>query len=108
MISFSAHRANFREFPEVCRLGRKLRVSRVWADRVVPLGSGAELREQVLTPEETCEFFHIMREARREAAAPSMSARWASPDAQVRSVRISRYLLNNLPPAMRIPAPGDV
>jgi radical SAM protein with 4Fe4S-binding SPASM domain len=70
IISFSAHRGNFREFPEVCRLGRTLQVSRVWADRVVPLGSGAELREQVLTPEETCEFFHIMREARREAAAP--------------------------------------
>ena len=33
-----AHRANFREFPEVCRLGRKLRVSRVWADRVDTLG----------------------------------------------------------------------
>ena len=40
MISFSAHRANFREFPEVCRLGHKLRVSRVWADRVIPWGSG--------------------------------------------------------------------
>lgn len=69
MISFSAHRGNFREFPEVCRLGRKLRVSRVWADRVVPWGSGEELRQQVLTPEETCEFFNLMHEARCEAAA---------------------------------------
>ena len=34
LISFTAHRANFRGFTEVARLGRRLRVSRVWADRV--------------------------------------------------------------------------
>ena len=67
LISFSAHRSNFREFPEVARLGRKLGVSRVWSDRVIPWGSGAELRDQVLTPDETREFFQIMHSARTEA-----------------------------------------
>lgn len=66
LISFSAHRANFREFPDVARLGRRLRVSRVWADRVIPSGTGSALREQVLTPDETREFFEIMHAARRE------------------------------------------
>ncbi len=65
LISFSAHRANFREFSEVARLGSDLRVSRVWADRVIPCGTGAEL--QVLTPEETREFFQLMHSARAEA-----------------------------------------
>jgi radical SAM protein with 4Fe4S-binding SPASM domain len=64
MISFTAHRGNFREFPEVARLGRKLRVARVWADRLIPWGSGSALREQVLTPDETREFVEIMRRAR--------------------------------------------
>ena len=68
LISFSAHRGNFREFPEVARLGRKLGVSRVWSDRVIPWGSGAELRDQILTPDETREFFQIMDSARTEAA----------------------------------------
>ncbi len=71
LISFSAHRANFREFPEVARLGRELRVSRVWADRVIPWGSGSDLSEQVLSPKETREFFEIMHSARRE-----VSRRW--------------------------------
>jgi radical SAM protein with 4Fe4S-binding SPASM domain len=65
MISFSAHRANFREFPAVAQLGHELRVSRVWADRVIPWGSGSELREQMLSPAETREFFEIMRAARQ-------------------------------------------
>ncbi len=65
-ISFSAHRGNFREFPDVCRIGRELRVSRVWADRIIPWGSGAALRQQVLTPEETREFFEIMKRVRCE------------------------------------------
>lgn len=66
-ISFTAHRANFREFTEVARLGRKLRVSRVWADRLIPSGTGLGLQEQMFTPDETREFFEIMLKARNEA-----------------------------------------
>jgi len=66
MVSFSAHRGNFREFPEVARLGRRLGVSRVWSDRVIPWGAGAELGDQVLTPGETRQFFQIMQAERKE------------------------------------------
>lgn len=66
-ISFTAHRGNFRDFDEVARLGRRLQVSRVWADRLIPRGSGSSLEEQVLTPAETREFFEIMHEARTDA-----------------------------------------
>lgn len=65
-VSFTAHRGNFREFPEVCRIARELRVRRVWADRIIPCGSGAALSGQVLTPGETRELFHLMKAARRE------------------------------------------
>jgi radical SAM protein with 4Fe4S-binding SPASM domain len=67
LISFTAHRGNYRQFPDVARLGRRLRVSRVWADRLIPWGSGTDLREQVLTPDETREFLKLMRRARRGA-----------------------------------------
>ncbi len=63
MISFSAYRGNYREFPAVAELGRRLGVSRVWADRVIPWGSGNNLHDQVLSPAETREFIRIMREA---------------------------------------------
>ena len=67
-ISFTAHQGNFREFAHVARLGRDLRVDRVWADRLIPQGSGSALSETVLTPEETHEFFDIMYKARTEAS----------------------------------------
>lgn len=68
LISFTAHRLNFREFPEVARLGRRLGVDRVWSDRLIPLGTGSVICDQVLSPEETFEFARIMRRAREEGA----------------------------------------
>lgn len=64
-ISFTAHRGNFRDFGAVARLGRRLGVARVWADRLIPLGAGSDL--DPLTPDETRELVASMREARREA-----------------------------------------
>lgn len=68
LISFTAHSANFREFPVVARLGRKLGVKRVWADRFIPLGSGSSMRDMVLTPDETREFFQLLAIEKRAAA----------------------------------------
>lgn len=65
-LSFTAHRLNFREFPAVARLGRRIGVTRVWADRLIPSGRGAAL--ETLSPEETREFVALLRKAREEAA----------------------------------------
>jgi len=64
-ISFTAHRDNYREFPSVARLGNKLGVTRIWADRMVPCGSGSALAENVLTADETRDFIGLMDYARR-------------------------------------------
>jgi radical SAM protein with 4Fe4S-binding SPASM domain len=71
MISFTAHRSNYLEFPRVAELGRKLGVQRVWADRLIPCGSGSELSEQLLTPQETQRFFESMLVERKR-----MARRW--------------------------------
>ncbi len=65
-ISFTAHRANYREFPEVARLGRRLMVSRVWSDRLIPSGNSSGLADSVLSPAEVKEFFGIMKGARNK------------------------------------------
>lgn len=67
LISFTAHRGNFHELPAVVELGQRLGVNRVWADRLVPLGHGEQLKAQVLTPTETQTFFHLMNELRLKA-----------------------------------------
>lgn len=70
LLSFTAHAGNYREFGEVARLGRKLRVSRVWADRMIPEGGAERLSHAVLSPEQTREFLHIMDTARRQVRWP--------------------------------------
>jgi len=62
VISFTVHQDNYREFDKVARLGYELKVNRVWADRIIPFGSGSNM--QSLTPQQTREFFGIMKNAR--------------------------------------------
>ncbi|HOX04880.1 MAG TPA: radical SAM protein [Planctomycetota bacterium] len=65
VIAFTAHRGNWREFPDVAGLGRRLGVRRVWADRLVPCGRGADLSGATLGPEEAEGFFRLMLRERR-------------------------------------------
>ncbi len=69
IISFTAHRSNYQEFYDVARLGRRLKVSRVWADRFIPIGRGSAWKDQVLSPEETREFVRIMYRAQCEGSS---------------------------------------
>lgn len=64
LISFTAHRKNYQQFPAVAKLGKQLKVNRVWADRLIPQGSGAN--EYVLTPEETKTFFQLMQHTQKQ------------------------------------------
>lgn len=62
LLAFTAHGDNFREFPEVARLGRRLKVARVWADRLIPQGQGEALRG--LSVDETREFIELLRQTK--------------------------------------------
>lgn len=64
LIAFTAHRSNYRDFPEVARLGCRLGVKRVWADRMIPPSVGSKL--DVLSPEETHEFIEQIAKMRAE------------------------------------------
>ena len=68
VMAFTAHGANFREFPLVARLACELGAARTWADRLIPYGRSSGLSHAMLTPEETREFFELMYSARQEAA----------------------------------------
>lgn len=64
LISFTAQKSNYREFPEVARIGARLKVHRVWADRYIPFGRGKDLLSRVLNPDETRELIMMMDKAR--------------------------------------------
>ncbi|MDR2208457.1 MAG: radical SAM protein [Azoarcus sp.] len=61
VVSFTAQRSNWREFSDIAALGAELGVWRVWADRLIPFGQAE--RDEVMTPEETKEFFALMAAA---------------------------------------------
>jgi radical SAM protein with 4Fe4S-binding SPASM domain len=64
LISFTAHKANYREFSKVAKIGSELGVNRIWADRLIPEGRGLALKDLVMSPEETVLFFKLMEKAR--------------------------------------------
>lgn len=63
LISFTAHQQNYQEFQQVVEIGRQLKVNRVWSDRLIPQGTGAEL--QTLNSEQTLQFFEMMSETKQ-------------------------------------------
>ncbi len=65
-ISFTAHKDNFREFHSVARKGRRLGVQRVWADRLIPHGCGAMIRDRIMTSDENRDFLLLMNKERRK------------------------------------------
>lgn len=86
-ISFTAHRDNYREFGEVAEAGVRLGVSRVWADRLIPMGCGNALAEKTLSPEETKEFFMILRKAKIKAE------RWWSGRTEIAMGRALQFIV---------------
>lgn len=66
-VSFTAHRGNVADFPAVAALARSLKVTRLWADRLIPLGRGASSADGLLSPDETLAFFKAMHAERMRA-----------------------------------------
>lgn len=63
-VSFTASRMNYREFGKLADHCRKMKVSKFWADRMLPIGAGANLATSCLGPSETYEFVNEMAKAR--------------------------------------------
>ena len=66
-ISFTANRENFRQLPLVAAHCRKNRITKLWTDRLVPIGSGEQLRSLAIGPEELPEYLAVLRKAQGTA-----------------------------------------
>lgn len=87
LVSFTAHRDNYREFPQVVKTAKALGVSRVWADRYIPLGpdtSASGLR--TLSPDETRDFMLLL------AAGWSKGFPWPARRTEVACHRALQFL----------------
>ncbi len=88
LVSFTAHRENYKEFGEVVAISEKLGVDKVWSDRFLPNGAGMDhMAGEALTPEETQEYFQSMAEIRT-----STRRRWFGKQTQVVMDRALQFL----------------
>lgn len=65
MVSFTAHRGNLGELGRVAGRMRAQGVDKFWTDRMILLGSGAEMSSELLSPHETHEYVRRLGRARQ-------------------------------------------
>lgn len=61
MVSFTAHKGNYQSFSIVARYARKAGTSKLWTDRLVPIGNGKDMEYNCLSSKEMMEFFEIVK-----------------------------------------------
>jgi len=66
LVSFTAHKENYKSFPAVAALCKKTGVFKLWTDRMVPFGGAEKMHESLLNPKETLEFFKIVKNCREQ------------------------------------------
>lgn len=84
-ISFTANRENYHDLPLVARECRKRRITRLWSDRLVPIGHGAELLS--IGKAQTMDYLRTLRKARG-----SWLTRKLHPHTEVRMNRALQFL----------------
>lgn len=62
-ISFTANRQNYPSLVQVAKACRKRGITKLWTDRLVPIGNGAELRELEITKEILPDYLKTLRKA---------------------------------------------
>lgn len=63
-ISFTANKDNFKYLQDVAAECRKRKVTKLWTDRLVPIGTGQEIKELAITCKELPEYLTMLKKAR--------------------------------------------
>ncbi|MBR6515009.1 MAG: radical SAM protein [Clostridia bacterium] len=63
-ISFTANKKNYKHLPKVARECRKRGITKLWSDRLVPIGNGEELRELIIDKDELESYIKVMKKAK--------------------------------------------
>ena len=62
-ISFTANRNNYKYLPDVAAACRRNRITKLWTDRLVPIGNGSDLRELAITEEILPDYLKALKRA---------------------------------------------
>lgn len=62
-ISFTANKENYKFLPKVAKECRKRKITKLWSDRLVPIGNGSEMQDLAITKAEMPEYIKYMKKA---------------------------------------------
>lgn len=62
-ISFTANKENIHHLPKVAKECRNRHLTRLWSDRLVPIGNGEELEKLRITKDEMAKYIRILKKA---------------------------------------------
>jgi len=62
-ISFTANKENYRFLPGVAKVCRKNRITKLWSDRLVPIGNGQEIASLAISSVELLDYINTMKAA---------------------------------------------
>ena len=62
-ISFTANKDNYRYIPHVARACRKRKITKLWSDRLVPIGHGQDLQRLAITTDELTQYVRCLKKA---------------------------------------------
>lgn len=63
LISFTATKENYMHIPTVAKECRKRRISKLWSDRLVPIGNGEQLCDLEITKDNLPDYINTMKKA---------------------------------------------
>ena len=86
-ISFTANRENYKFLPKVAAACRRYGISRLWSDRLVPIGKGKDLENLAITRQVLPDYLRTLKKARG-----SFLTRLLYPKTQVTASRALQFL----------------
>ena len=72
-ISFTANKENMRYIPYVAKECRKRKITKLWSDRLVPIGNGEEMLRLSITRDEMPQYIRYMKKAQGSFAGSAYS-----------------------------------
>ena len=63
-ISFTANKENYKYLPCVAKECRKRKISKLWSDRLVPIGNGQEMQQLTIARDDLAKYIKQLKKAR--------------------------------------------
>ncbi len=89
-ISFTANRENFKYLPHVAKECRKRKITKLWSDRLVPIGNGENLNDLAISKDDFPKYAKSLKKAQA-----SFLTRAIFPKTQVSMNRALQFLYSN-------------